>query len=111
MYISIKHIRGAMAWKRVAAKGSIKSGKSSDFRVNGKRITVINNGGWYAVDAMCVHQEKPITAGKIEGDVIECPHHFWHYNYKTGELLDYLKDIKLETFKVEERDDGIYLDV
>ncbi|NNL58316.1 MAG: Rieske (2Fe-2S) protein, partial [Nitrosopumilus sp.] len=43
--------------------------------------------------------------------IVECPLHFWHYNIKTGELTDYLKDVKLETYKVEARDDGIYVDV
>ncbi|MFQ5573117.1 MAG: Rieske (2Fe-2S) protein [Nitrosopumilaceae archaeon] len=47
----------------------------------------------------------------LEGDIVECPLHFWHYNFKTGKLLDYLKDVKLQTYKVEERTDGIYVDI
>ncbi|NNL58579.1 MAG: Rieske (2Fe-2S) protein, partial [Nitrosopumilus sp.] len=30
---------------------------------------------------------------------------------KTGELTDYLKDVKLATYPVEARDDGIYVDI
>ncbi len=30
---------------------------------------------------------------------MECPLHFWHYNIKTGELLDYLKGVKLQKYK------------
>jgi len=47
----------------------------------------------------------------LEGDIVECPLHFWHYNIKTGELVDYLKDVKLETYEVEKRDDGLYVDI
>ncbi len=47
----------------------------------------------------------------LEGDIVECPLHFWHYNIKTGKLDDYLKDVKLETYAVEVRDDGIYVDI
>ena len=100
-----------MAWKKIAEKGSIPNGKADEFEVDGKKIAVINQDGFHALDAICVHQEQSITCGKIEGDIIECPHHFWHYNYKTGKLLDYLKDISLDTYKVEEKSDGIYIDI
>ena len=32
---------------------------------------------------------------KIEGDVVEHLLHFWHYNKKTGEEMDYLNGAKL----------------
>ena len=100
-----------MAWTKVAEKGSIESGKGTEVEVEGKKIAVFNKDGFYALDAMCVHQDQSIACGNIEGDVVECPHHFWHYNLKTGDLLDYLKDIKLQTYPVEEKGDGIYIDV
>ena len=31
-------------------------------------------------------------------------------NIKTGELMDYLKGVKLQKYEVEIRDDGIYVD-
>jgi len=99
-----------LAWIKVAERGTIESGKGAEVTIGEKRIAVFNNGGLYALDAMCVHQDQPITCGNIDGDVIECPHHFWHYDLKTGELLDYLKDIRLQTYPVEEKDDGIYID-
>ncbi len=102
--------RYGMAWMRVAGKGRIPGGDSREFDVGGKKITVVNQDGLYALDATCAHQEQSIACGKLEGDTIECPHHFWHYNYKTGKLLDYLKDVSLATYKVEEREDGIYVD-
>ena len=99
-----------MAWKKIAERRSVPDGGGKEFEVGGKKIAVINRGRLHALDSTCIHQEQSIACGKIEGDVIECPHHFWHYNYKTGELLDYLKDISLKTYKIEERDDGIYID-
>ncbi|HXX05298.1 MAG TPA: Rieske (2Fe-2S) protein, partial [Candidatus Bathyarchaeia archaeon] len=41
----------------------------------------------------------------------ECPLHFWHYNIKTGELVDYIKGVKLQTYKVDVKKDGIYLEL
>jgi len=79
--------------------------------IDGKKIAIFNQNGYHALDAICVHQDNPITAGKLDGDIVECPSHFWHYNIKTGELQDYLKGVKLQTYPVEERVDGIYIDL
>jgi 3-phenylpropionate/trans-cinnamate dioxygenase ferredoxin subunit len=100
-----------MAWQKVAEKGEIPAGKSKEFAVNGKKIAVFNQGGYHCLDALCVHQDGSIAPGKLDGDIVECPLHFWHYNIRTGELLDYLKGVKLQTYKVDARDDGIYVDI
>jgi len=100
-----------MTWKKVAEKDSIDKGKGREFRVDEKKIAVFNQNGYHAIEAICVHQDGHIAPGKLEGDVVECPLHSWHYNIKTGKLLDYLKDVQLETYKVEARDDGIYIDI
>ena len=100
-----------MAWKKIAEKNSIEKGKGKEFKVDDKRIAIFNQDKYYALDALCVHQDGAIAPGKLEGDIVECPVHSWHYNIKTGKLLDYLNDVKLQTYKVEERKDGIYIDV
>ncbi len=107
-----------MTWKKVAEKGSIVKGKGREFRVDEKKIAVFNQDGYHAIDGICVHQDGicvhqdgHIAPGKLEEDIVECPLHFWHYNIKTGKLVDYLKDVQLQTYKVEERNDGIYIDV
>ena len=100
-----------MTWKKVTEKDSIDKGKGREFRVDEKKIAIFNQNGYHAIEAICVHQDGHIAPGKLEGDVVECPLHSWHYNIKTGKLLDYLKDVQLETYKVEARDDGIYIDI
>ena len=100
-----------MAWKKIAEKNLIEKGKGKEFKIDDRRIAVFNQDGYYALDALCAHQDGAIAPGKLEGDIVECPVHFWHYNIKTGKLLDYLNDVKLQTYKVEERKDGIYVNV
>lgn len=100
-----------MTWKKVAEPKSIEKEKGIEVSVDGKRIAIFNKDGYYALDALCVHQDGSIAPGKLEGDIVECPLHFWHYNIKTGKLLDYLKDVNLQTYKCEERSDGIYIDI
>ena len=100
-----------LTWKKIAEKGTIQIGKSKEFEVEGKKIAVFNQDGYHALDALCVHQDSSIAPGKLDGDIVECPSHFWHYNIKTGELQDYLKDVRLQTYTIEERSDGIYIDL
>jgi nitrite reductase/ring-hydroxylating ferredoxin subunit len=100
-----------MAWKKVAEKNDVALGKGREFVVDGKKISIFNQNGFHALDSVCVHQDGSLAPGKLEGDVVECPLHFWHYNIKTGELLDYIKGVKLQTYKVEVKSDGIYLDL
>ena len=100
-----------MNWKKIDEKGEISDGKGKAFKIEGKQIALFNQDGYHAMDDLCVHQDGSIAAGKLEGGIVECPLHFWHYNIKTGELTDYLKDVKLEIYSVETRDDGIYVDI
>ena len=103
--------RISMTWKKITEKNTIMSGKGMEFEIDGKKIAVFNQNGYHALDALCVHQDGSIAPGKLDGDIVECPLHFWHYNIKTGELMDYLKDIKLQTYKTDVRDDGVYIDL
>lgn len=100
-----------MTWKKIAEKNDVVPGKGKEFVVDGKRIAIFNQEGFHALDSICVHQDGSLASGKLEGDVVECPLHFWHYNIKTGELLDYIKGVKLKTYNVEAKSDGIYIDV
>lgn len=99
-----------MVWKKIAEKNEISPGKGKAFKIDGKQIAIFNQDGFHALDDLCVHQDGSIAPGKIDGDIVECPLHFWHYNIKTGELKDYIKDVKLQTYKVQVKDDGIYID-
>ncbi|HUT06532.1 MAG TPA: Rieske 2Fe-2S domain-containing protein [Nitrosopumilaceae archaeon] len=100
-----------MAWKKIAEKNDISEGNGKAFKIDGKQIAIFNQDGFHALDDLCVHQDGSIAPGKLDGDIVECPLHFWHYNIKTGELKDYIKDVKLQTYEVQVKDDGIYVDI
>ena len=100
-----------MAFVKVAQRGEIKENSGKELYINGSRIALFNaNGKYYAIEALCRHQDGSLAPGKIDGEVVECPLHSWHYNIKTGELLDYLEGVKLTTYNVAVRGDGIYID-
>lgn len=100
-----------MTWTKLGSKENITPGKGKEFTVNGRAVAVFNvNGNYYATEALCRHQDGPLADGTLQGEIVECPWHFWHYNVKSGELLDYLKGVKLTTYSVEVRNNDIYID-
>ncbi len=101
-----------MTWIKVAQTDEIADKKGKEIDVNGTRIALFHTQGkYYALEALCRHQDGSLAPGKIDGEIVECPLHFWHYNIRTGELLDYMKGVKLETYNVEVRGNDIYLDI
>lgn len=101
-----------MAFVKVAQRGEIKENGGKELDVNGTRVALFfARGKYYAIEASCRHQDGSLAPGKIDGEVVECPLHSWHYNIRTGELLDYMEGVKLTTYKVDVRGNDIYLEV
>lgn len=101
-----------MTWIKVASTNDIQEGNGKELNINGQRIALfLSNKKYYAIEALCRHQDGSLAPGKIQGEVVECPLHFWHYNIRTGELLDYMEGVKLNTYPVEIRKDEIYLEI
>jgi nitrite reductase/ring-hydroxylating ferredoxin subunit len=101
-----------MTWVKAAQKGEIPEQSGKEINVNGNRIALFYaNGKYYAVEALCRHQDGSLAPGEIDGEIVECPLHSWHYNIKTGELLDYLQGVKLTTYNVNVIGNDIYVNV
>lgn len=101
-----------MAFVKVAQRGEIRENCGKEININSTRIALFYaNGRYYAIEALCRHQDGSLAPGKIDGEVVECPLHSWHYNIKTGELLDYLEGVKLATYDVDIRGNDIYINV
>ncbi|VFJ12430.1 Rieske (2Fe-2S) protein [Candidatus Nitrosocosmicus franklandus] len=101
-----------MTWIRVASTGDIKEGSGKELNINGQRIALfLSKNRYYAIEALCRHQDGSLAPGKVEGEVVECPLHFWHYNIRTGELLDYMEGVQLNTYPVEIRNNDIYINL
>ena len=100
-----------MTFVKVAQRSEIKENSGKELYINGTRIALFcANGKYYAIEALCRHQDGSLAPGKIDGEVVECPLHSWHYNIRTGELLDYLEGVKLMTYNVDVIGNDIYID-
>ena len=101
-----------MTWVKVAHKSELGDRKGKEINVDGTRIALFcANSRFYAIEALCRHQDGSLAPGQLQGEVVECPLHSWHYNIKTGELLDYLDGVRLTTYKVDLKGNDVYVDI
>jgi 3-phenylpropionate/trans-cinnamate dioxygenase ferredoxin component len=101
-----------MALVKIARKEDIADNSGKEININGTRIALFHvNGRFYAMEAQCRHQDGSLAPGVLDGEVVECPLHAWHYNIRTGELLDYIAGVKLSTYRLEMKGNDIYLEI
>jgi nitrite reductase/ring-hydroxylating ferredoxin subunit len=101
-----------MVLHKVARRSDIQENKGKEVKIDNTRIAIFySNGKYYALDALCRHQDGSLAPGRVDGEIVECPLHSWHYNLRTGELLDYVKGVELATYEVIIKGNDLYLDL
>ncbi|MCA9128706.1 MAG: Rieske (2Fe-2S) protein [Planctomycetales bacterium] len=100
-----------MTWHRVAELDEVPAGQGKEILVAGRIVALFHvDEDWYALDGMCAHQGGPIARGVISGNCVTCPWHGWQYDLGSGcNLLSGKK--MLDCFPVEQRHDGIWLEL
>ncbi|MFC1853651.1 thiamine pyrophosphate-dependent enzyme, partial [candidate division CSSED10-310 bacterium] len=95
-------------WVKVAAVDEIKEGQIKAVIVQSQQIVLsLVEGKYGALDGRCPHQGGPLSDGRIDHGVLRCPWHGHAFNPITGKALG--QDGNVKAFKVEEREDGIYI--
>ena len=112
----------------VAKAADVPEGAHLIVEVRGRSLGIFNVGGrYYALPNACFHQNGPLCEGAVsgtvtagaetnwqrawgrEGEIIVCPWHAWEFDCRSG-AHDFNPNLRLQTFPVELRDDGIYVD-
>jgi len=69
-----------------------------------ERVLLVNVAGvFHALRDACGHQRAPLSRGRLEGHVVECPVHFARFDVRTGQLLSgpTAEDVPVHEVKVE----------
>ena len=73
----------------VASTADVPPGAMKCVAVDRLRILLANVGGTlYAIGDLCGHRNAPLSRGKLDGHVVECPLHFALYDVRNGKLID-----------------------
>jgi nitrite reductase/ring-hydroxylating ferredoxin subunit len=97
-------------WFKVAERDRLTDGQIMRVEAAGRFIALsLIDGEYGAIDDDCPHQGGPLAEGTIDEDgKLRCPWHGWAFCRCTGEGP---RGINVNGFRVENRDDGIYVAV
>lgn len=77
-----------MAYTKAASVKDIPESAMKHVEIGGVDILLANVGGtFYAIDDRCGHMNAPLSMGKLEGDIVECPLHHARFDVKTGKAV------------------------
>jgi nitrite reductase/ring-hydroxylating ferredoxin subunit len=73
----------------VASVTDLAPGQMKFVAVERERIVLANvDGAFYALRDVCGHRNAPLSRGRLDGCIIECPLHFAQFDVRTGKLVD-----------------------
>ncbi|MFC1748009.1 thiamine pyrophosphate-dependent enzyme [Pseudomonadota bacterium] len=97
-----------LVWHKVLSKDDLKEGRVTSVTCKNRTLCMTRHEGKYgALDNKCPHQGGPLGEGSIENGLLRCPWHGWDYDPLTGKAPGF--DDGVETFAIEEREDGVYV--
>lgn len=102
---------GGATWRRALAPDELAEGRVATVTLGVRTLCMSHFEGRYtALDNRCPHQGGPLGEGTIENGWLRCPWHGWDYCPHTGKPPGGFDD-GVETFPVEIRDDGVWVEV
>ena len=101
-----------MQYVKVTSVDAMKGERFKKFKILARNVAVFDDGdgGFYAIEYSCKHQNWDLTTGKLEGDFVTCPRHDWVYNVRTGVCLTH-DSTCLRRYGLKVEDGDIYITI
>jgi nitrite reductase/ring-hydroxylating ferredoxin subunit len=94
----------------VARATELSPGQMKWVAVNGERRVLANvEGTFYAISDVCGHRNAPLSRGKLDGYLIECPLHYAQFDVRTGDLVNGPVSTAVPTYQVCVEGDTVYI--
>lgn len=89
-------------WHKVANASELPPGEMKQVQIGQRYVALYNvDGTIYATDDICSHADASLSAGFLEGDVVECPLHQGRFHIPTGKALCAPVTVDIATFPVK----------
>jgi len=99
-------------WVHVAAAGDCAPGSLLGVMADGVPVVLANvDGDVYALRDECSHEAYPLSDGDLEGGDLVCIYHGARFDACTGARKSLPAVRPVQSFPVEVREGGIYVDV
>ncbi|HXP05198.1 MAG TPA: non-heme iron oxygenase ferredoxin subunit [Stellaceae bacterium] len=94
----------------VAQLGDLAPGEMKFVAVDRERIVLANvEGSFYALRDVCGHRNAPLSRGRLDGCIVECPLHFAQFDIRTGKFVDGPYSADVPAYEVRVEGDTVYL--
>ena len=94
----------------VASLADIPPGGMKCVPVDRLRVVLAQvDGRFYAFSDICGHRNAPLSRGKLEGHIVECPLHFAQFDVRSGKLVDGPVSADLPVYEVRVEGDTIFV--
>lgn len=94
----------------VAKTGDVPPGQMIVVVIERERIVLANvDGHFYALRDMCGHRNAPLSRGKLDGHIVECPLHFAQFDIRTGKLVDGPISADVPAYEVRVEGDTVFI--
>jgi toluene monooxygenase system ferredoxin subunit len=99
-----------MAKKLICRKGDVPANGLKECETEGGGKLLVANSGeeYFAVQALCPHQDVPLCEGLYDGSVLTCHQHLWQWDIRSGAPMG-LAELPLERYDVTIEGDEIYI--
>ena len=75
----------AASWYEIGLVANLGERPIRSVQVDGKRLALILRDGQFSVlSGVCNHAGGPLGEGRLEGDYVTCPWHYWKFHWRTG---------------------------
>jgi glycine betaine catabolism B len=94
----------------VASTAEVPPGRMKCVAVDGMRVLLANvEGRFYAIGDMCGHRRAPLSAGKLDGYIVECPLHYAIFDVRTGKFVDGPNSADVPAYEVRADEQTVFV--
>jgi 3-phenylpropionate/trans-cinnamate dioxygenase ferredoxin subunit len=101
------------AWIRACSTDDIDAEDVARFDHGGRTFAVYRapDGGFFATDGLCTHEQVHLADGLVMDNIIECPKHNGRFDYRTGEPKGAPVCVALRTYPAKVEGGRILIDI
>jgi nitrite reductase (NADH) small subunit len=99
-------------WTRIASRHDLPGpDRSKEFEIGDKTLCIAGvNGGYAAMDNLCLHRGGSLGQGSVEKGKVVCPWHAWRWDPVTGKALEDPK-LKLTVYPLKIEGEDVLVEI
>jgi nitrite reductase/ring-hydroxylating ferredoxin subunit/multimeric flavodoxin WrbA len=102
----------APEWHEIGEVPLLQQKPLQEVVVAGKKIALAYQAGqFHAISGVCNHVGGPLGQGRIEGEYVVCPWHYWKFSFKTGKGEPGFEDDAVPRYELKIEGSRLYIDL